>query len=327
MKNFKYVDAKSLESAAAALGNNWDEAVVKGGGTDLLGELKDMIIPPKKVINLKNIENLGFIKLTPDGGLRIGAATTITEIAESPIIKEKYTVIAQASSKLASPQLRNMGTIGGNLCQRPRCWYYRNKDILCIKQGGSQCYAFTGENKYHCLFGGGPCFIVHPSDMAPALISCDAKIKIFGKNGEKEIELDKFYVLPSENLRRENVLKPDEIVAEIIVPGPKANTKSIYVKQGIREIWDFAICSVAVSMSISGLKCDDVRIVLGGAAPKPWRSIKAENELKGKSISENVAESAAKAALSDAQPLRDNRYKIKLFQNVIKMAILNTIKN
>jgi len=327
MKNFKYIDAKSVKNAAAFLGEEWNDAVLKSGGTDLLGELKSMIISTEKVVNIGNIESLKYIKSTSDGGLKIGAGTTITEITESSIIKEKYPVIAQAASKVASPQLRNMGTLGGNLCQRPRCWYYRDTNILCLKKGGSQCYAFTGENKYHCLIEGSPCFMVHPSDMAPALISCDAKIKIYGKNGEKNLELGRFYVLPRENLKRENVLRPDEIITEIIIPTDKSNTKSIYVKQGIRETWDFAVCSVAISMKTSGLTCNDVRIILGGAAPKPWRSINAENALKGKIISENIAESAAKTAVADAQPLKDNRYKVKLFENMIKKAIIDVIKN
>ncbi len=327
MKNFKYVNPKSVQSAVASLGNDWNNAVVKGGGTDLLGEMKNMLITPEKVVNLSNIAALKFIKSTPNGDLSIGAAATIAEISKSSVIKEKYPALTQAASKVASPQLRNVGTIGGNLCQRPRCWYYRDKSILCLKKGGSQCFAFTGENKYHCILGGGPCFIVYPSDMAPALISCGAKIKILGKSGERELELQKFYVLPRENLMRENVLKPDEIVTEIIVPKPNANTKSIYIKQGVRETFDFSICSAAVSMSLNGLKCNDVRIVLGGAAPIPWRSTKAENQLEGKIISENIVESAAKVAVSDAQPMNDNRYKIKLFQNIIKKAILDVTKN
>ena len=327
MKNFTYINAKSIKDAVESLGKNWNESVVKSGGTDLLGELKGMIISPEKVINLKTIPNLDYIESTQDGGLKIGAMTTITKISESSLIRTKFPAISQAASKVASPQLRNMGTLGGNLCQRPRCWYYRENSILCLKKGGSQCYAFTGENRFHCIFGGGPCFIVHPSDMAASLISCDAEIKIYGRKGERELELNNFYLLPRENVNRENVLNPDEIVVEIIIPPPKNNTKSIYIKQSIRETWDFALCSVAVSMSMSGLKCDDVRIVLGGAAPKPWRSINAENELRGKMITEMVAESAAKAAVNNAQTMRDNKYKINLFQNIIKSAILEVIKS
>ncbi len=327
MKNFAYVKTSTISEAIESLGKSWDESVIKAGGTDLLGELKSMIISPKKVINIRDIQGLDYIKQTSDGGLSIGALTTIASILESPLVKEKFQVVCQAASKLASPQLRNMGTIGGNLCQRPRCWYYRDGSILCLKKGGSQCYAFSGENKFHCIFGGGPCFIVHPSDMAPALISCNAKVKIYSKKGERELELENFYVLPKENLKRENVLEPDEIVTEIMIPPVKINTKSIYVKQGIRETWDFALCSVAVSMSVSDSKCNDVRVVLGGAAPKPWRSIKAENELKGKVITEKVSESAAILAVDGAQTLRDNKYKIDLFQNIIKMAILNTEKS
>ena len=327
MKNFTYINAKSIKDAVESLGKDWNESVVKSGGTDLLGELKGMIISPEKVINLKTIPNLDYIESTQNGGLKIGAMTTITKISESSLIRTKFPVISQAASKVASPQLRNMGTLGGNLCQRPRCWYYRENSILCLKKGGSQCYAFTGENRFHCIFGGGPCFIVHPSDMAPALISCDAEIKIYGRNGERELELNNFYLLPRENINRENVLNPDEIIVEIIIPPPRNNTKSIYIKQSIRETWDFAVCSVAVSMSMSGLKCDDVRIVLGGAAPKPWRSIIAENQLRGKMITETVAESAAKAAVNNAQTMRDNKYKINLFQNIIKSSILEVIKS
>ncbi|MFC1557892.1 FAD binding domain-containing protein [candidate division KSB1 bacterium] len=327
MKNFKYVEAKSIKNAAAALSNDWNKAVVKCGGTDLLGEMKDMLISPEKVVNISNINTLSYIEFVNDGGVKIGAAATLTEIAESAVIKEKYPVIAQAAAKVGSPQLRNMGTIGGNLCQRPRCWYYRNKNTVCLKKGGSQCYAFTGENKYHCILGGGPCFIVYPSDMAPALIACEAKIKINGKAGERELDLNKFYVLPADNIERENILNPDEIVTEIVVPSLGSNTKSMYYKQGIRETWDFAVCSVAASIKMSGLQCNDIRIVLGGAAPKPWRSFEAENVMKGKIVSESTAESAAKAAVEGAQSLRDNRYKIKLFQNIIKQTILDTVKS
>lgn len=327
MKNFAYIKTSTINEAVESLGKSWDESVIKAGGTDLLGELKGGIISPEKVVNIQNIKGLDYIKQTSDGGLSIGALTTITSIAESPLVKEKFPVVYQSASKVASPQLRNMGTIGGNLCQRPRCWYYRNSSILCLKKGGSQCYAFSGENKFHCIFGGGPCFIVHPSDMAVALVSCDAKVKIHNKKGKRELELEKFYVLPKENLKRENVLEPDEIVTEIIIPPVKSNTKSIYIKQGIRETWDFALCSVAVSMSLSASKCNDVRIVLGGAAPKPWRTIKAETELKGKVITEKVSESIAKLAVDGAQTLRDNKYKVDLFQNIIKMAILNIVNS
>ncbi len=218
--------------------------------------------------------------------IRIGALTTINELASSPLIQKNFPGLRQAAQSIGSPQLRNMGTVGGNLCQRPRCWYFRDLLFQCRKKGGSRCFAPTGRNKYHAIFGGGLCNIVHPSDLAPSLISLEAKIKIASKEGEKEILLSDFFTPPSVSLRRENKLQPGEVLTEIIVPKPLTQLKSAYIKLTERSSWDFALVSVAASAEVQGAILKKPRFVLGGVAPIPWRLANFEQMIEGKRIDE-----------------------------------------
>ncbi|MBI1926748.1 FAD binding domain-containing protein, partial [Candidatus Poribacteria bacterium] len=255
MENFAYVNAKSVEQVPSLLSDKWGETAIIAGGTDLLGELKEYIITPKKVVNLKTIPGLNEIK-EDSSGLTIGALATIAEIAEHPTIQKHYTVLAEAAESVATPQIRHVGTLGGNLCQRPRCWYYRIEDIKCLKKGGDKCYALSGLNKYHAIFGGGPVYIVHPSDTAPALIALGATVKIAGPKGEKTMPLEDFFILPkASNPFRENVLEPKEIVVEVQVPKPKPNTKSFYIKVREKGSFDFALSSVAAVFEMDGATC------------------------------------------------------------------------
>lgn len=321
MEKFAYVNAENVEQASSLLSGEWGETMVIAGGTDLLGELKEYIETPAKVVNLKSIPGMDEIKVDATG-LTIGALATVGEIAAHPTIQEHYTVLAEAAASVASPQIRNVGTLGGNLCQRPRCWYYRNPEIICLKKGGDMCYAVDGLSKYHAIFGGGPVYIVHPSDTAPALIALGATVKIVGPNGEKTMPLEEFFILPDINPQRENVLEPNEVVAEVHVPKPLANTKSFYIKARERGSFDFALSSVASAFEMNGSTCRAASIVLGGVAPIPWRSKEAEAALNGKRITEAVAKRAGSEAVNNAEPLNDNGYKVALTQNLVSRAVM-----
>ncbi len=325
MENFAYINAKSVEQVPSLLSDKWGETAIIAGGTDLLGELKEYIITPKKVVNLKTIPGLDEIK-EDSSGLTIGALATIAEIAEHPTIQKHYTVLAEAAESVATPQIRHVGTLGGNLCQRPRCWYYRIEDIKCLKKGGDKCYALSGLNKYHAIFGGGPVYIVHPSDTAPALIALGATVKIAGPKGEKTMPLEDFFILPkASNPFRENVLEPKEIVVEVHVPKPKPNTRSFYIKVREKSSFDFALSSVAAVFEMEGATCRKANIVLGGVAPAPWRSKEAEAALNGKQVTQAVAMQAGKDAVKNADPMTDNGYKVPLTQNIISRAAMMAV--
>jgi xanthine dehydrogenase YagS FAD-binding subunit len=247
---------------------------------------------------------------------------TLEEIETHQVIRQRYTALAEAAHSVGTPQIRNVGTIGGNLCQRPRCWYYRDEHTKCLKKGGPMCFAYNGENKYHAILGGGPCYIVHPSDCAPALIAFRASVTVVSPRGQRTVPLEEFFVLPSRRLDHETILEPDEIVTEIRVPTPAPNTRSTYLKFKERDSHDFAIVGAAVVMRLRGKVCEDVRIVLSGVAPIPWRSPEAEAVLKGKAITPELAEQAGKAAVAKAQPLAQNAYKVPLTQAIVKQAVL-----
>ncbi len=238
------------------------------------------------------------------------------------MVQQQIPLLAMAAGRVGTPQIRNMGTIGGNLCQRPRCWYYRN-NYPCFKHGGKACYSALGENDYHAILEGGPSYIVHPSDTAPALVALGATARIVGRSGERMVPLDKFFVTPRQDVTKENVLMPDEILVEIQVPNAPAGSKAIYVKEMVREVWDFALCSVAAMVTVQNGVVQDVRIVLGGVAPIPYRALKAEAAIKGKPLNEASAAAAGLAAVEGAKPLAKNGYKVPLTQAVVTRALLS----
>ncbi|MDT7894470.1 MAG: xanthine dehydrogenase family protein subunit M [Armatimonadota bacterium] len=322
MRAFEYVKPATVADAVGELGRSWADAKILAGGIDLLGELKEGIIAPQRIVNIKGISGLRYIRFSEKEGLRLGALVTLEEIETHQVIRQRYTALAEAAHSVGTPQIRNVGTIGGNLCQRPRCWYYRDEHTKCLKKGGPMCFAYNGENKYHAILGGGPCYIVHPSDCAPALIAFRASVTVVSPRGQRTVPLEEFFVLPSRRLDHETILEPDEIVTEIWVPTPAPNTRSTYLKFKERDSHDFAIVGAAVVMRLKGKVCEDVRIVLSGVAPIPWRSPEAEAVLKGKAITPELAEQAGKAAVAKAQPLSQNAYKVPLTQAIVKQAIL-----
>ena len=322
MRAFEYVKPATVADAVRELGRSWADAKILAGGIDLLGELKEGIIAPQRIVNIKGISGLRYIRFSEKEGLRLGALVTLEEIETHQVIRQRYTALAEAAHSVGTPQIRNVGTIGGNLCQRPRCWYYRDEHTKCLKKGGPICFAYNGENKYHAILGGGPCYIVHPSDCAPALIAFRASVTVVSPRGQRTVPLEEFFVLPSRRLDHETILEPDEIVTEIQVPAPAPNTRSTYLKFKERDSHDFAIVGAAVVMRLRGKVCEDVRIVLSGVAPIPWRSPEAEAVLKGKAITPELAEQAGKAAVAKAQPLSQNAYKVPLTQAIVKQAIL-----
>ena len=327
MKSFENIDAKSVSQAVALLQKFNQEkknAIVVGGGSEILQLMKDHVIMPDYVVNLKSIPGLNAIK-EDRGGVRIGALTTLSEVEEHRAVREKLLILSDAAGEAASPQIRNAGTIGGNICQRPFCWYFRSSNFNCLRKGGQVCYTVTGDGRFHAILGGGPSYIVHPSDTAPALVALDAQIKIAGPSGERVMPLEKFFVLPSVDFKRENILKPGEIVTEIFVPYPKSGSKGYYHKVRERLAWDHAIVSVATVVQSSGGVARDARVVLGGVAPIPWRAPKAEQFLRGKKIDEETTQKAGEIALEDAKPLKDNVYKIAMAKSLIQRALLASV--
>jgi len=320
MQNFSYVNATSIEQVPSLLGRSWDDAVVMAGGTDLVGEMKDYAAVPKRVVNLKSIEGLDYIR-QDDAGLRIGALSTLTDVLENSAVSQGLPVLHQAVAVIASPQIRNMATLAGNILQRPRCWYYRSEDFPCLKKGGARCYAVGGVNTYHAIFGSGPSYIVHPSDAAPALMALGATVHIHGPRGANEVVLDDFFTMPEMNIRRENILRPNEIVTEISIPKPEANSRGMFLKVRERESIDFALVSLAAQMTVVNGTCERASLVLGGVAPIPWRALEAEDYLRGRRITEARAESAAEAAVEDAAPMPHNGYKVEIAKNLVKQAV------
>jgi xanthine dehydrogenase YagS FAD-binding subunit len=320
MKNFDWAEPQNVDQAMALLAKGNGRAALMAGGTDLLTEIKEGVAQPDMVIDLKAVKGLSFINKQKDG-IHIGAMTTLVELASDPLIKQDYPGLHQAAMSIGTPQLRNVGTVGGNLCQRPRCWYYRDAAIVCRKKGGSQCFAFRGRNKYHAIFGGGMCYIVYPSDLAPALIAMNGQAVIGSPRGERRIPLGDFYALPSQNVRRENVLGQDELLREIHLPPARKEEKSAYIKLKERRTWDFALVSAAASGAVSGKRLGEVKIVLGGVAPVPWRMEKAEAAVKGKTLSPSLIKEAAQAALQDARPLQENGYKKRLVEAALGQAL------
>jgi xanthine dehydrogenase YagS FAD-binding subunit len=319
MRSFEHVNASDIQTAIALLREPHTEAIA--GGTDLLGELKARLRSPKRLVNIKTLSELHEISYSPQAGLRIGALVTLAQIEQHPAIRERFSLLAQAASSAATPQLRNMGTVGGNLCQKPRCWYYRNKLFHCWLKGGDTCFAEDGENKYHAILGADRCHAVHPSDLAPALMALDATIRVVGPDLDGEISLAELYTKPTESHRQMTILGPGELITEIRVPTPKGDSRGVYLKAMERQSWSFALVSVAAQLNFEGERITDARLVLGGVAAIPWRAKDAEKILRGQKFSEDLAERAAEAAVAGAQPLRYNAYKVKLAQALVKRAL------
>ena len=320
MREFKIAEPRTADEAAALLAETTEAAALIAGGTDLIDELKSGVSAAGLVVDLRGVAGLAGVA-AEKGGLRIGAMTRVVDLAGDAAVGRDYPGLKEAALSLATPQLRNVGTVGGNLCQRPRCWYYRDPQVVCRKKGGFNCFAYQGRNKYHCIFGGNGCFIVYPSDLAPALISLGAMATIGSAKGDKVIPLEAFYAGPDVDVSRENVLTKGQFLRSVWVPAPKAGQRSAYVKLEERGTWDFALVSAAVAGVVKDGRIAEISIVMGGVAPIPWRLKKAEDVLRGKPATEGVVREAADAALKDASPLRENGYKTDLVLAALKQAV------
>ncbi len=282
----------------------------------MIGKMVSLGFDAETVVSLTKIPGLSGITSTADGGLKIGAMTSVAEIASNSTLAESYAVLADAAQAVASPQLRNQGTIAGNLCQKPRCWYYRG-DFDCLRKGGEKCFAYEGENQYHCIFGGELCFIVHPSDTAPALAALGAICRISGPGGTRSVAVENLHVPPSVDPQKETVLEADEIITEIMIPTPARGLRSSYRKVRIRQAWDFALAGVALALVFDGDTVKSARVFLSGAAPVPWRAEGVEKAVTGKKLDKKTIAAAAAAAVKGAEPLSKNGYKIAMFEGLI----------
>ena len=319
LSQFSYKRVTSVKEAMDAAGR--PGAHILAGGIDLLGCLRDEVFTASALVSISGIKELKGIGARAGGGLRIGALTKLSEIADNRQVASSYPVLAQAAAAAASPQLRNQGTVGGNLCQRPRCWYFRG-DFQCLRKGGKTCFAMLGENEFHCIFGGQPCFIVHPSDTAPALVALDARVSITGPKGVRTIPLASFFVLPEVSLVKENVLTPGEVLTEILLDPPQPGARSAYRKVRERGAFDFALAGAAVLVALAGGKVQTARVVLSGVAPVPWRSAEAEKALVGRSLDAATAAAAAAVAVKDATPLSQNEFKVPLVRGVLEETLI-----
>ena len=318
MKTFSSANPKSVSEAVKLLAKG--NAAPVGGGSDLLGMVKEHLVTPDVLVNLRSIPALNQVKEQGDG-VAIGGLITLSELADHPLIRTRYPVLAEAASVVGTPQIRNAGTLAGNVCQRPWCWYFRN-GFPCYKNGGKTCFSVVGENEFHAIFGGGPSYIVHPSDTAPALVALDAQFKIAGPSGKRTVAAGDFFAPPSKDPARENVLAHDEVLTEVHV-NAQSNLRSTYHKELDRESWTHAIVSVAVALEMDGSTCKKARVVLGGVAPIPWRVPKVEAMLEGKRITPELAAQAGQAAVEGAKPLAKNAYKVKLTAAIVKRTLTN----
>jgi xanthine dehydrogenase YagS FAD-binding subunit len=326
MRGFEYANPTTKEQAVALLGSSWTDAEVLAGGTDLLSLMKDDVVHPKRLVNIKDIRELGGITVGKDRSLRIGALITIQELADHPQVREFFPVVASTAGEIAGPQIRNTGTVGGNLCQRPRCWYYRAGFGLLAKDQSGEALAPSGDNRYHAILGNaGPAYFVSPSTLGTLFIALGGTVRLFGPKGKREIPVEKFFVIPQTESQREHDLGPNEIVTEIVLP-PLAGVKAATYEVRQKEAMDWPLALASVALSLNGNKVRSARVVMGYVAPVPWRSKEAEEALVGKAITEDTAKAAGEAAVTGAKSLGRNAYKIQLARVAVKRAILEAAR-
>ena len=321
MRPFTFVEAGSAEEAVRLLGESNGTARPIAGGSDLLGQLKEDSASYDRLVSLAGIHGLAAIEET-DAHVTIGAMVTVETLVEHRFRNRSYAILTEAAQGVATPEIRNVGTVGGNLCQRPRCWYYRNPLFHCLKKGGPTCPAVDGYNKYLAILGADQCYIVHPSDLAPPLAALGASVEIFGPRGPRWLPLAEFFVGPERDLRRENVLAGDEIMRAVRVPAPPAGWRGTYNKARERSAGDFPIVSAAVGFALADGVARHARIVLGAVAPVPWRVPAAEAVIEGQPVTPERAAEAAEAALAGAQPMSGNAYKLDIAKALMIRCIL-----
>jgi len=319
MQAFEYGNPTTLKDAFGLLGGNWSDAEILAGGTDILSLMKDYITSPKRVVNIKGIKELGGIA-RKGGNVRIGATVTLDDLASNAVIRASFPSLTQAALGVASPQIRNMGTVAGDLCQRPRCWYYRRGFGLLAKGPNGEMLVPNGENKYHAIFSSGPAYFVSASTLGPALVALGASVTIASASGNRSVPVEKFFVSPSGDGQREIDLKPNEIVTEILIPAPATKNATYEIRE--RELLDWPLTAVSVALRLSGSTVNSASIALGHVAPTIWRASQAEKMLVGKTITAETAEAAGEAAVANATPLSQNAYKLKLTKVAVKRALL-----
>jgi len=317
LKAFAYVNAANEKEVVAALGVERGRFLPIAGGMDLLGLMKDYIVSPERVVNVKNLDATVVVS---EGSIRIGAAVKLADLADHAGARKLYPALASAADEVGTPQIRNMGTVGGNIMQRPRCWYFRNEEFHCLKKGGSRCYAVDGENQYHAIFGDGPCHIVHPSSLAVPVIAYGGRFRVVGPAGAREVDAGEFFQLPNVNLYGETVLQPNEVLTHVILPAPGQRSASYEVRFKQSHDWPLALASVNLTMEGNAVKA--ARVVMGAVAPIPWRAPAAERALVGKTITESVAAEAATASVAGAKALSGNAYKIQIAKTAVKRAVM-----
>jgi len=326
MKRLSNANAQTLGGAvelARAARRAGVRAAYAGGGSDLLGMVKERITEPDVVVSLRTVAGHDEVEATDDG-VRIGGLITLDALSRDALIQARFAVLAEAAGTVATPQIRNVGTLAGNLSQRPWCWYYRN-GFDCYKAGGNQCFSATGENQFHAILGGGPSYIVHPSDTAVALVALEATFRLVGPSEERVVPAAEFFALPSADPARENVLREDELLAGVEIPAPATVALSAYHKVMDRESWTHAVVSAAVVMELEGDVCRRARIVLGGVAPTPWRVPAAEQVLVGARVTPALAARAGEMAVEGARPLSKNAYKVPLTSGVVERTVLELV--
>src|SRR6266571_6230539 len=331
MRAFELYDATTIKEAVDLLrANSTKTARVVGGGSDLVGGLmKDWVhgkglALPDVLVDITTIKDMVGISES-GGGLTIGAATTLSDVIDHKTVQDKFSLLSNAALSVASPLIRNFGTLGGNINQRPRCWFFRGEDFNCYKKGGDFCYAVTGDNRYHAIIGGELCYIVHPSDTSTALLALNASAKVAGPSGVRDIAFDNYFHGPREDVLTENVLKANELMTEVTIPTPTAGTKMAWTKLKDRQVYDFAVVSVAVAFTVDDAgKWTDGRIVLGGVAPVPYRATVVETALKGQDV-KAAAKQAAAQIRTVSRPMSLNSYKVDIAQNLIERTLLQAL--
>jgi xanthine dehydrogenase YagS FAD-binding subunit len=313
LNSFDYLVAEQFDAALAEYHNG--QATLKAGGIDLLDLVKEGVESPHAVISIDGLAEFRYIRAVGDE-LQVGCLTTLSDIARNDLLKLKYAALYHAAADAATPQIRERATVGGNLCQRPRCWYFRQREFHCLKKGGPTCFAVDGENRYHAIFGGGPSYIVHPSNVAPALVALDGSIVIQSRDAEPQrVKAADFFVLPEQSLMAENILKPSQIVTEVIIP--KAPSQSATVELREKQSFDWPVAMACVAR-LEGRW----RVCLGAVAPIPWLSQPAMDLLRDQDITPELAAAAGEAAVKDAEPMTDNEYKVQLVKVAVKRALM-----
>lgn len=336
MNKFSWYEAKSVDdavkrvnaTASDILGKqpNGSSVIFKAGGIDLMDLMKEGLVNPATIVSVKKIPGLDKIEYSEKDGLRIGANATLADIEKHPVIKEKYQALHLAVAHAGTPQLRNSATLGGNLAQRTRCWYFRSLEHQCFRKGSGTCFAQKGENEFHAIMNNSTCASVHSSSVSTALLAFNATVDIAGTDRKsREVGIEKFFVHPEMDSRTENVLSPNELITGVTLPPVKPETRSYYIKQGARESHDWAIADVAVVVELSGGKCKSAEIALGAASPVPIKALDAGKLLIGKALDEAVAQAAGDASMKGATPLAGNAYKVPIFKTIVKRAILKTV--